>query len=116
MRVFVDTAGAEWIVWEVRPEKILFGRVERRVSTDRRVLAAPDPVVERRRIFERRLRAGVVEGAGGSAGAGGWLAFQSGTRRRRLVPVPPGWRELPDEELAALCRRAAPAPPGTPIA
>ena len=114
MRVFADATGAEWIVWEVRPEKVLFGRVERRVGTDRRLLGAPDPVIERRRAAERRTGApGQEERVLPSAG--GWLAFQSGTTRRRLVPVPPGWRDLSDDELAALCHRATPAPPGAPI-
>lgn len=115
MRVFADATGAEWIVWEVRPEKVLFGRVERRVGNDRRLLGAPDPVIERRRVAERRTGAPDGEGERVPPGVGGWLAFQSGTMRRRLVPVPPGWRDLPDEELVALCRRAAPAPPGAPI-
>ena len=117
MRVFADATGAEWIVWEVRPEKVLFGRVERRVGADRRLLGAPDPVIERRRVAERRSGAAEGEGEGErvAPGVGGWLAFQSGTMRRRLVPVPAGWRDLPDEELVVLCRRAAPAPPGAPI-
>ena len=115
MRVFADATGAEWIVWEVRPEKVLFGRVERRVGTDRRLLGAPDPVIERRRVAERRVEAAEGERERVLPSAGGWLAFQSGTMRRRLVPVPPGWRDLPDEELLALCQRAAPAPPGAPI-
>jgi hypothetical protein len=115
MRVFLDDAGSEWVVWEVRPEKALFGRVDRRVGIDRRLVAAPDPVIERRLGIERRVRTRRLDRARGAEGLGGWLAFQCGTTRRRLVPVPPGWRELPDAELVALCRRAAPAPPGTPI-
>jgi hypothetical protein len=117
MRVFVDEEGAEWVVWEVRPEKALFGRVERRVGGDRREVAAPDPVIERRQVLERRVRAGPLGAGGGRGvpGASGWLAFQSGTTRRRLVPIPADWRELSDADLAALCRRAAPAPPGAPI-
>jgi hypothetical protein len=115
MRVFLDDAGSEWVVWEVRPEKALFGQAERRVGIDRRLAAAPDPVIERRRGIERRARARRLGRAPGTEGAGGWLAFQCGTTRRRLAPVPSGWRELPDAELVALCRRAAPAPPGTPI-
>jgi hypothetical protein len=115
MRVFVDDGGVEWVVWEVRPEKVLFGRVDRRVSGDRRVIAAPDPVIERRRLSERRLRERRLAGARDVVGVVGWLAFQSGTTRRRLVPVPFGWREMSDAELSVLCRRAAPAPRGTPV-
>lgn len=41
----------------------------------------------------------------------GWLAFDSGTQKRRLVPVPPGWDALTDGELALLIDRAEPIPP-----
>lgn len=36
----------------------------------------------------------------------GWLVFESATEKRRLAPVPPGWRDLSDEALAALCAKA----------
>jgi len=36
----------------------------------------------------------------------GWLVFESVTEKRRLAPVPAGWRELSDEALAALCATA----------
>jgi hypothetical protein len=39
--------------------------------------------------------------------AGGWLAFGSSTEKRRLAPIPAGWRELPTEALAELCEKAA---------
>ncbi|HEV3052770.1 MAG TPA: hypothetical protein VGX50_20820, partial [Longimicrobium sp.] len=38
--------------------------------------------------------------------AGGWLAFQAGTVRRRAAPIPLGWERMSDVELAALCSRA----------
>lgn len=41
----------------------------------------------------------------------GWLAFESGDARRRLAPIPPGWHEVPDDELRALWRRAEVLPP-----
>jgi hypothetical protein len=110
MRVFVDENGAEWTAWEVRPGLTLSEQVERRGAGDRRVSAAPDPVIERRRgdrrVATRRLARGL-----GAALVGGWLAFQAGALRRRLVPVPQGWEHLSDAELADLCRRAAPASP-----
>jgi hypothetical protein len=37
----------------------------------------------------------------------GWLAFESETEKRRLVPIPDDWMALSDGELAALCARAA---------
>jgi hypothetical protein len=39
----------------------------------------------------------------------GWLLFSSGAERRRLAPLPPGWREAPDAQLRRWCADAAPA-------
>lgn len=36
----------------------------------------------------------------------GWLVFESENEKRRLAPVPPGWSEVSDEALAALCASA----------
>lgn len=38
--------------------------------------------------------------------AAGWLAFESGSERRRLAPIPAGWTEADD---AALCEMLAQA-------
>ncbi|HEV3050515.1 MAG TPA: hypothetical protein VGX50_09415 [Longimicrobium sp.] len=38
--------------------------------------------------------------------AAGWLAFESGSERRRLAPIPAGWSEVDD---AALCEMLAQA-------
>ena len=32
----------------------------------------------------------------------GWLCFESATEKRRLLPLPQGWRELPTEQLSDL--------------
>jgi hypothetical protein len=32
----------------------------------------------------------------------GWLCFESPTEKRRLLPLPEGWQELPTEQLSAL--------------
>jgi hypothetical protein len=32
----------------------------------------------------------------------GWLCFESPTEKRRLLPLPAGWQELPPEQLSAL--------------
>ena len=52
----------------------------------------------------------------GLAFQSGWLVFDSGAQKRRLAPVPLGWDELTDGELALLIGRAEPIPPkrGTP--
>ena len=143
MRVFRDEAGTEWMVWAVRPSRDLDARlaarrdrhlppdatgagrapdhvVERRRVIERRLDPAPDPVIERRRGAERR-QAAVPRDPGGEdrrarRGVGsmplvlatGWLAFQAGTVRRRLAPIPEGWSARSDAELARLCRQAAP--------
>ena len=39
----------------------------------------------------------------------GWLLFTSGVERRRLAPLPPGWRHAPEEQLRRWCADAAPA-------
>src|SRR5262245_18978270 len=45
----------------------------------------------------------------GSVGHGmenGWLCFQSGSRRRRLAPIPEGWYDLSDAGILELFRNA----------
>lgn len=103
--------GAEWTVWEVRPGQFIVGAPEQRSGQDRRVAPAPDPVIERRRRADRRIQAQRSAVGVGVDLARGWLTFQSGAVRRRLAPIPSGWQELPDVELAVLCRSAAPATP-----
>lgn len=39
---------------------------------------------------------------------GGWLCFESGARKLRLVAVPDGWERLPDRKLDLLRRLARP--------
>jgi hypothetical protein len=39
----------------------------------------------------------------------GWLLFTSGAERRRLAPLPPGWREAPETQLRRWCADASPA-------
>jgi hypothetical protein len=41
----------------------------------------------------------------GSTGAG-WLCFQSDAEKRRIVPVPEGWEDWPEEALAAALETA----------
>jgi hypothetical protein len=36
----------------------------------------------------------------------GWLTFESGQMRRRLIPIPPNWENSTVVELRAYCRRA----------
>jgi hypothetical protein len=107
MRTFSDEHGTEWTVWEVRPGQGTLARAERRAGPDRRRQVASNPIVERRLGGDRRLRAS----RGRTSVAPrleAWLAFQAGTVRRRLVPIPDRWEERSDVELRALCQAATP--------
>jgi hypothetical protein len=84
-RSFRDASGNVWEAWAVYPLA-----VERRV-TDGSSTARPN---ERRRHDVRlhlpeELRSG-------------WLAFQCGDDRRRLVPIPEEWQSCAEHELCAL--------------
>jgi len=41
-------------------------------------------------------------GAVGNGMENGWLCFQSGSRRRRLAPIPEGWHEMDERRLKDL--------------
>jgi hypothetical protein len=115
-RTFIDAAGVEWQVWDVRPS---WTWAERR-RTDRRRGAGglardgrsqaprerPDGAgVQERRLGDRRgegTRQLVVR----NGYEDGWLTFECAGQRRRLTPIPPGWDTLPDLTLAELCRRS----------
>jgi hypothetical protein len=42
------------------------------------------------------------------APAGGWLCFQSGSTRKRLMYIPENWDAAPEEQLLSYWRLAAP--------
>jgi hypothetical protein len=105
MRVFADQSGTEWTVWEVRPMRGIWTDVERRSGRDRRSTMV-DGRLDRRTQPERRAAVQRVIETLGPALADGWLAFQAGSARRRLAPIPDGWMEMRDAELAELCCRA----------
>src|SRR5687768_6483162 len=107
-RMFIDSHGVEWTVWAVAPSW-----VERRTGRDRR-----GPTTLERAVFdhlhpERRTRSR-RRGLSDSGPrvkisedlTGGWLAFEGGGQRKRLTPIPNGWEDLSDTELAALGRSA----------
>jgi hypothetical protein len=112
MRTFRDQTGTEWTVWAVRPQHETARHLERRQLADRRASAAPSPIIERRGGgTDRRRRL---------AGRGivvhhpeGWLTFQAGTARRRLSPIPDGWDEGSDADLAHLLASAEAARPAS---
>jgi len=99
LRVFSDGTGKAWRAWAVAPR---FTPVRQR--GDRRRAPAPEPVIERRRVPDRRRR-----GSGGLFGVApafttGWLAFEAedprqGIARCRLAPIPEDWERCPEPEL-----------------
>lgn len=91
-RVF-HAAGREWEVFEVNP-----GPCDHR-SPAADLADAADPG-DRRHHSEARWF--IPEDL-----CGGWLAFYSGGERRRLWPVPGGWYELTDDDLALLLSRSS---------
>jgi hypothetical protein len=56
------------------------------------------------RVWDTRPRGGTVR----EDYRDGWLTFEQGVARRRLVPIPDGWAELSDEALRELCVAARP--------
>ena len=91
-REFLDDQGQQWEVWEIRPISI-----ERRLNEERRRY----PRLSDRRTSSVQLK---IRGLHRD----GWLTFQCGTRRRRLVPIPEHWDSSSDAELIALLKRATP--------
>jgi hypothetical protein len=92
-RQFRDERGSVWDVWDVYPSGM---ELERRMGS-------------RRRRSDRRRR-DEHTGSGVTADLRlGWLAFQAGGERRRLVPIPDDWKSLPDEALRSLKERATPS-------
>ena len=106
LKNYQDQNGGERRVWDVVPQR-LHGRPERRAAERRRggVHAYSGP--ERRSGADRR--SGTVLGLSASLGTG-WLCFEKGEEKRRLSPIPAGWEEAGDEELAGLAARARPVP------
>ena len=50
----------------------------------------------------------------------GWLTFECADCKKRLVPIPDGWEQVPDAQLAQFLnsaeeyRRGRPSPPSSP--
>lgn len=55
--------------------------------------------------FDARLR---MSGEAADHLVQGWLVFECDVEKRRLGPIPEGWDELPDDDLARLLASAAP--------
>jgi hypothetical protein len=93
-RQFRDDRGLTWDVFDGYPSAM---ELERRRQSRRRNK-------DRRVKDDGHSNAGVIKDL-----RLGWLAFQAGGERRRLVPIPPDWNSLPEDELRTLKERAVPA-------
>jgi hypothetical protein len=94
-RQFRDHRGSIWDVWDVHP-----------TATERRENERRDG--QRRKAERRQREEQHVVGVNGDLRLG-WLAFQAGRERRRLVPIPQDWISLPEETLRTLKDRAVPS-------
>ena len=101
LRTFEDSQGASCSVWNVTPFAAQEG--ERRTTERRRAVMAVYAGPERRAGRDRRVRTPGLLTPGLESG---WLCFESGSEKRRLSPIPPGWEQAPDEELESLFRNA----------
>ena len=97
LREFKDSKGTLWTAWDVPPHRVF---EKARSEVGRRTAVAEEFTPERRSGNDRRrpLTNAYLQS--------GWVCFAAGTRKRRLLPPPPGWHELTDEELETLCARA----------
>ena len=93
-RLFEDSKGTEWQVWDVVPRL-----EERRTASmpDRRVDIKVIPFADRRRTTRRLVhtRRALLSGSY----AQGWLCFESRREKRRLSPIPDDWTTCDDDTL-----------------
>src|SRR4051812_6441570 len=93
-RMFRDSSGRLWDVWNVLPSGI-----------ERRHGDAPEPpVIERRRQSSPRM---VID----ERWENGWLTFQTPGEKRRLAPFPDNWPVADDLALENLCNAATTVQP-----
>ena len=98
-RSFVDRDGCRWDAWDVYPA------ADRR-TLERRQRSDLNRLVERRLGTERRRRFATRNPLMGTDYGAGWLCFESGTERRRHMPVPADWASWDDARLESCCRMA----------
>jgi hypothetical protein len=85
LRVFHDTSGIEWTVWNTAPP----------VGTGH--VMALDRFLEKRPAED-----GVKPARVRNDFRHGWLTFQSYEEKRRLAPVPDGWESQSEAQLCEL--------------
>ncbi|HEY2375896.1 MAG TPA: hypothetical protein VGH98_07955 [Gemmatimonadaceae bacterium] len=91
-RKIKDGDGKSWDVWEVYPSV-----VERRMSGEYPIAETGDGSRKERREVRLLIPSALQHG---------WLAFQAGNDRRRLVPIPDNWSAFDEDALLALLRQA----------
>ena len=100
-RVFSDSTGKEWQVWDIVPQLS-----ERRDGADieRRVAVVPIEFADRRQNGRRvtTSRRALLRGSYSQ----GWLCFDNGDEKRRLTPIPDDWTTCSDELIEAYMRHA----------
>ena len=100
-RTFLDSSGQEWQAYDVKPPADERRRYDRRSSTE-----VVDP--ERRSNDDRRVSVGRLSRL--TNGTGGWLCFERGDDRRRLMPIPDDWERCSDQQLEQYRELARPVP------
>ena len=100
-RLFDDSRGTEWQVWDVVPRL-----EERRTASapDRRVEIKVIPFADRRRLPRRvtQSRRALLSGTY----AQGWLCFESRSEKRRLTPIPDDWTTCNEQTLESYMNQA----------
>jgi hypothetical protein len=114
LREFFDADGRTWQVWDTVPKssaenaifaqsaRILAEAESRQEGRDGSGPEGRTPDAHARRAAAAALRR-FTEGR-----ELGWLTFMDGDDKRRLSPIPDGWEEWSDSQLAALLVRAQP--------
>src|SRR5688572_22539915 len=99
-RIFSDSTGTEWQVWDIVP---VASERRKGENTERRVETVVIPFADRRRNARRMIatRRAILRGTY----AQGWLCFESHQEKRRLSPIPDDWTTCSDERLEAYARR-----------
>ena len=101
LRTFIAPDGAEWRVWNVVPSLAMNEESRQWERRGQDVLAYGGP---ERRQDDRRNAPPFVSPQLSS----GWLCFESAAAKRRLAPLPEGWENVSEDELADLWKRAQP--------
>jgi len=110
-RTYTDPTGVRWTVWAVRPQDAGLSATRERRAARRRAEPAADPVFERRRTPDRRVRARPTPSAVQPGYESGWLVFRDATRAivRRLAPAPGDWVTCDVARLDAYRQAARPS-------